>query len=362
MTFLRSIRTGVRSFRQGRWTLAVAAGVAGIAYGAPAGQAVAADVTAKFHHMLPPMSTAHRGFIAPWAKKIETASGGRIKINIFHTMQLGGKPPQLFDQAREGVADIVWALQSYTPGRFPVTAAFELPFMVDPKAEVTSQALHAFIEKHAMAEYSDVVPLAFHAHAGGAFHVREKGITKQADLQGMKIRGPSRAIGSALKLLGATPLFMPIPEVPVALSKGVMDATVIPFEVVPPFKIQQLVKFHSTVEGDRGLYSSTFMVVMNKAAFEKMPKDLQKIVTDNAGMKWSKEIGHAFDVGEAPGLKLAHAAKNTFTKIPAEEAARWRKTVQPVVDEWVAEMNKAGKNGAAMLKDANDLLDKYKKM
>lgn len=358
MTLFYSLKFG-RLVSGGLISAAVLAGVLTSFGGAKAADP---EVTLKFHHMLPPMSTAHRGFIMPWAKKIEKASNGRIKIKIFHTMQLGGKPPQLFDQAREGVADIVWALQSYTPGRFPVTAAFELPFMVDQKAGVTSQALHAFINKYAKEEYADVVPLAFHAHAGGAFHIRKKGVTTMADLKGMKVRGPTRAIGQALKLMGATPLFMPVPQVPVALSKGVMDATVIPFEVVPPFKIHELVKFHSTVEGDRGFYSSTFMVVMNKKKYNSMPADLRKIIDDNSGMAWSKEIGKAFDAGEAPGLKLAHARKNTFTKVSAEEAARWRKVVQPVADGWVAEMNKMGKDGAAMLKDANDLLDKYKNM
>ena len=353
------------SIKLGRWLasgLIGAAVLAGASTGQTGAKAADPEVTLKFHHMLPPMSTAHRGFIVPWAKKIKEASNGRIEIKIYPTMQLGGKPPQLFDQAREGVADIVWALQSYTPGRFPVTAAFELPFMVDQKAEVTSQALHAFIDKYAQKEYADVVPLAFHAHAGGAFHIRKKAITTMADLKGMKVRGPTRAIGEALKIMGATPLFMPVPQVPVALSKGVMDATVIPFEVVPPFKIHELVKYHATVEGDRGFYSSTFMVVMNKKKYNSMPADLRKIIDDNSGMAWSKSIGKAFDAGEAPGLKMAHARKNTFTKVSAEEAARWRKVVQPVADGWVADMNAKGMDGSAMLKDANMLLDKYKKM
>lgn len=352
-----------RSFNPSRWVLGIAAGavaLAGALTASPAAKAADPEVVLKFHHMLPPMSTAHKGFIVPWAQKIEKASNGRIQVKVFHTMQLGGKPPQLFDQAREGVADVVWALQAYTPGRFPVTSVFELPFMVDQNAEVTSQAMWDFIQKYGQDEYKDVKLLALHAHHGGAFHVREKGVTTMADVKGMKVRGPSRAIGDALKLMGATPLFMPVPEVPVALSKGVMDATVIPFEVVPPFKIHELVKFHSTIDGPRGFYSSTFMVAMNKKKYDSMPADLRKIIDDNSGMAWSKEIGHAFDVGETPGLKLANARKNTFTKVSAEEAARWRATVQPVVDEWVAEMNKAGKDGAALLKDANALLDKYK--
>lgn len=106
--------------------------------------AQAADVTLRVHQFLPPQATIPAKAIAPWAQKVEKDSNGRIKVQLFPTMQLGGKPPELFDQARDGVVDIVWTVLGYTPGRFPKTEAFELPFTVG-SAEASSRAFHEYV-------------------------------------------------------------------------------------------------------------------------------------------------------------------------------------------------------------------------
>src|SRR4030095_3192206 len=77
--------------------------------------AKAADVTLRLHHFLPPTSTVHTRLLDPWTKKVAELSGGKVEIQIFPSMQLGGKPPELYDQAKDGVVDIVWTLPGYTP-------------------------------------------------------------------------------------------------------------------------------------------------------------------------------------------------------------------------------------------------------
>ena len=130
--------------------------------------AVAADVTLRVHHFLPPMAPAQTDFIEPWAERVQTESEGRIEVQIFPSMQLGGRPPQLYDQVRDGVADVVWTVLGYTPGRFPTMEVFELPFM-PASAEATSQATQAFYESQpaAQEDFGDIHPLAFFTHAPG---------------------------------------------------------------------------------------------------------------------------------------------------------------------------------------------------
>ncbi|MGA0794873.1 MAG: C4-dicarboxylate ABC transporter, partial [Quisquiliibacterium sp.] len=101
----------------------------GMAVGAlgVSGQTRAAEVTLRFHQMLPPQAAIPAKAIAPWARKVEAESKGRIRVQLFPSMQLGGKPPELFDQARDGVVDLIWTVLGYTPGRFPKCEAFELP-------------------------------------------------------------------------------------------------------------------------------------------------------------------------------------------------------------------------------------------
>src|SRR5215207_2331369 len=138
---------------------------AGAAVASPAllreGHAQAPQVTVKMHHFLPPVSNGHAKFLAPWAKKVESDSQGRIKIDIFPSMQLGGAPPQLFDQVRDGVVDFVWTLPGNTPGRFPRIETMELPFIADKRAVPNSLALQEFAGQHLAAEFAEVHPICF---------------------------------------------------------------------------------------------------------------------------------------------------------------------------------------------------------
>ena len=273
-------------------------------------------------------------------------------------MQLGGKPPQLIDQARDGVVDIVWALPSYTPGRYPTAAVFELPFMVSTAAG-TTLAVQEFYEKHMRDEFSDVHPLLFHVHARGVIHTKNP-VEKIDDLAGMKIRAPSRSIVKALEAMGATPVFMPVPALPEALSKGVVDGAVIPWEITIPLKISELVDNHAVTPGPRGLYTSVFVLAMNKAKYDGMPADLRKILDDHSGMTMAAWVGKAWDEIEQPGLAKAKES-GTVREMSPDQVAKMREITASVTAEWIAEMDKACKNGAALLKDANALIDKHTK-
>ena len=223
----------------------------GAALTAMASGAWAQTVTLRFHQMLPPQATIPAKAIKPWAEAVEKASGGRIKVQLFPSMQLGGKPPELFDQAKDGVIDLTWTVLGYTPGRFPKTEAFELPFTTG-SAEASSKAFQEFVQTQAMDEFKDVKLIAVHTHGPGMFHSKDP-INKLEDLKGMKVRGGSRVINIMLEQLGATPVGMPVPAVGEALSKGVISATTIPWEVVPAVKVQQIVKNHTGFSGDKGL-------------------------------------------------------------------------------------------------------------
>ncbi|WP_299390997.1 TRAP transporter substrate-binding protein [Pelagibius sp.] len=326
--------------------------------GLAAGPAVAQEVTLRLHHFLPPPSTTHKDFIAPWAEKVEAESGGRIKIEIYPAMQLGGKPPQLYDQVRDGVVDIVWTLPGYTAGRFPTIEVFELPFMA-ASAEATSQAAQAFYEKHARAEFADVHPLMVHVHAPGTLHIRGTEVRSLEDLKGLKVRAPTRLTNIALKELGATPVGMPVPAVPEALSKGVVEGTMLPYEVTLPLKVHELTQSHTEVGGERGLYTAVFLFAMNKARYDALPEDLRQVIDANSGIPLAKKIGRLWDEAEAPGRDAAAKLGDSFHVIEGEELARWQAATAPVVDTWLASMAEAGKDGEALLAEARALVAQY---
>lgn len=323
-----------------------------------AGQAMAQTVTLRLHQMLPAQATIPARALVPWAQKVEKESGGKIKVQLFHAMQLGGgSPATLFDQAKDGVVDLTWTVLGYTPGRFPKTEVFELPFM-SGNAESSSKALQEYVEKFAADEFKDVKLIAVHTHGPGLFHTKQP-VTGLETLRGMKVRGGSRIINNMLTTLGATPVGMPVPAVTEALSKGVIDGTTIPWEVVPSLKVHELVKNHTTFAGNKGLYTQTFAFSMNKGSYDKLPPDLKKVIDANSGIETAAMFGRAMDEGDKAGREIAVKAGNNIVALEAAETQRWLRTASTVESDWVAEVAKKGIDGKKLAAEARALIAKY---
>ncbi len=323
------------------------------------GSALAADVTLNLHQFLPAQANVPKLVLDVWADNVEKDSGGRIKINRYPSMQLGGKPPELMDQAIDGVADIVWTVVGYTPGRFPSTEVFELPFMMT-NARAASRAYWEMFEKHMKdTEFKDVHILGTWVHGPGMIHTKDP-VTDASDLQGMKIRGGSRSVNSLLTKLGATPVGMPVPAVPEGLSKGVIDGTTIPWEVTAALKVPELVKNHTEFTG-KALYTLTFVLAMNKDKYESLPDDLKAVVDKNSGLEFSVFAGGTQADSDAPARKKAADAGNNIITLDEAQTAEWRKLAQPIYDEWVADMKSKGLDGQALIDEARMLIEKYSK-
>lgn len=310
--------------------------------------------TLRVHQMLPAQATIPSKAIAPWAQRVEEASGGRLKFELYPAMQLGGAPPDLFDQAKDGVVDLIWTVLGYTPGRFPKSEVFELPFMVT-KAEATSVAFQQFVEANSIDEFAGVKLLCVHTHGPGLFHTKDP-VTKLEDLKGMKIRGGSRIINGLLAGLGAEPVGMPVPQVPEALSTGVINGTTIPWEVTPALKVAELVHNHTGFSGTHGLYTQTFAFTMNLDRYNSLPDDLKALIDQNAGVETARAFGAAMDAGDAVGLKIAQDAGNSIVTLDEAETQRWKDAAQPTIDKWYADATAAGFDGKALHEAAQALI------
>ena len=316
----------------------------------------AQDVTLKVHHFLPAGSAANTMFIQPWCDRIAKDSGGKMKCQIYPSMQLGGTPPQLYDQVKDGVVDVIWTLPGYTAGRFPLVEVFELPFMMNEPVG-TSKALWEYVQQYAPNEFADVKLIATHVHGPGVFHTTNKQIKSLADLKGMKVRAPTRQTNRFLAALGATPVAMPVPQVGEALAKGVIDGAVIPWEVVPSVKVQELTKFHTETDASApAFYTSAFIFAMNKAKYASLPPDLKKVIDANSGVELSGQIGKAFAEADVIGEKTVPAS--SVNVIPRAELDAWIKLGVPVADAWVADVSAKGANGKQLLEGAKALINK----
>ena len=324
-----------------------------------AGSAMAQEVTLNMHQFLPAQANVPKLVLDVWAANVEKDSGGRIEVKHYPSMQLGGKPPELMDQVIDGAADIIWTVVGYTPGRFPSTEVFELPFMMT-NARAASHAYWEMFEKHMKdTEFKDVHILGTWVHGPGMIHTKDP-VNTPADLQGMKIRGGSRSINSLLTKLGATPVGMPVPAVPEGLSKGVIDGTTIPWEVTAALKVPELVKNHTEFSG-AALYTLTFVLAMNKDVYEGLPDDLKKVIDKNSGLEFSVFAGGTQADSDGPARQKAVDAGNNIITLDEAQTAEWRKLSQPIYDEWVADMKTKGLDGQALIDEARMLIEKYSK-
>ena len=337
-------------------------GAAAAVLGTPALSGLAQQtVTLKFHTFMAPQSNVWISMHKAWMEKVEKDSGGRIKFEAYPAMQLGGTPVQLYDQARDGVVDIVWTLPGSTAGRFPRVEVFELPFMMS-NAEATSKAYWEYVQTMAPDEFKETHVIALHVHGPGMFHSASKQIKTHSDLKGMKVRGPTRQITKMLSSVGATPVGMPLPQIPDALSKGTIDACVIPWEVVPSVKVHELTKFHSEFDSNGpALYTTTFVMAMNKAKYDGLAPDLKKVIDANSGLATSAWLGKTQQGNDPAGRKSAVDRGNTLYTFPASERQEFIKLSGAIENEWAADMDKRNFDGKKLLATAKELIAKHGK-
>ena len=320
--------------------------------------AMAQEVTLRLHQFLPPPAPVPAQILKPWGEMVAEASDGRIKIEHFDAMSLGGRPPELMDQARDGVVDLAMTVVGYTPGRFPQTEVFELPFMMtDPVA--TSKAYWEMVETEWQdGEYSDVKVLGAWVHGPGQIHT-QNGVSSLEDMEGLTLRGPTRIINDLLSELGAEPVGMPLPSIPEALSKGVVEGTVIPWEVTTAIRLSELVGNHTEFSGDEALYTAAIVLVMNRASYDALPDDLKAILDAESGEKLSAFAAQVMWDMDPPARQIAEDAGNSITILDEAEVARWKDAAQPVIDRWVADMEAKGIDGAALIEQARALIEKH---
>ncbi|MEK9555417.1 MAG: TRAP transporter substrate-binding protein [Gammaproteobacteria bacterium] len=326
-----------------------------------ASSAFAADYTLKLHHLLGPKAPAHTKMLEPWAKQIEEKTGGRVKIDIYPAMSLGGKPPQLIKQARDGVVDIVWTVNGYTPGLFPRTEVFELPFIHTNDPRATNLAMREMFDEYLAEEYAGTKVMFLHVHQGQAIHTVDKLVRTPADVAGMKLRIPTRTGSWVIEALGAAPTAMPVPALPQALSKKVVDGALIPWEIIPPLKLQDLTKYQ--IEGHNGVRfgTTTFQVTMNQNTWNSLPKDIQKAIDEVNSEAWVAEVGTIWSNSDKGGIAVAVKAGNEHVVLTEAETNAFRDAIEPVVDRWIAEVGEKGIDGRKLVETARKLVAKHSK-
>ena len=320
-------------------------------------RADAPQVTFKLHHSFSAVSAPHEKFLAPWARKVEAESGGRIRIDLFPSMQLGGAPAHLLDQARDGLADIVWAAPGAWPGRFPKSEVFELPFVLSHRALVNSKAMEDFAAANLQDEFHEVHPLCFSCRDRGVLHTA-RAIKSIADLRGLRLHVPNRLAGESVHALGAQGVSVPTPQVPMALIAHAIDGCLDPWDAVPGLRFNDSLKNHTDF-AEHALSTSTFVLAMNKQAYERLPHELKTVIDSNSGQTGAGMAGTMWDLEASAVAGAARDRGDDVVVLSGEALSPWRKATEPVIALWQKQMTERKLDGDKLLAGVNSLLTKY---
>jgi TRAP-type C4-dicarboxylate transport system substrate-binding protein len=313
----------------------------------------AKTINLRFSSPFPNMQTITGKIIAPWIEEIHKASDGKVNIRLYPAGALG-KASDQFNLAEKGIADLSYHLSDYTPGRFPLTTVFSLPFMV-PSGEKVSRAMWKIFQKEAayQEEYSKVKVLALFGHPGGHFHTVKKPLRTIADFNGIKMRTANPSISKALRLWGAIPVSMPITETYQSLERNVIDGTVLVWEGMGVFKLNEVTRYTTVAD----LYTMPMMIVMNKDKWESLPPAIQQLFEDTTGLKMSMAAGAAFDSMEIPFRKQSLEKGMEEIILAPEELKKMKDSTIPLQEEWVKEMSAKGYPAQQILNTALSLID-----
>lgn len=324
---------------------------------AATGSAQAQEYTFTLHHFLGPQAPAHSQMLVPWAERVAEASGGRVQIEIFPSMTLGGRPPELITQARDGVVDLVWTVNGYTPGLFPRSEVIELPNVFENDAVSANLALADMFDEHLAQEYRGVEVMFLHTHGGQALHTRDREVRSPADVAGMTLRTPSRVGGWTIEALGASAVATPVPELPQALQRGTVEGALIPFEIIPPLQLQEQTQYQIEGHGGYRMGTALFQVSMNQDRWDSLPEDIQAAFRAASDREWLRIAGEVWNGTEAGGLGVATRAGNTHIVWTEEETAVFREVLEAVVNRWIADAE--GFDAAALVARARELVAQH---
>lgn len=264
-----------------------------------------------------------------FAKEVETRTAGRIQMTPFPGGTLT-KAPQIYDGVVSCITDLGTSCFAYTLGRFPILAAIDLPLGY-PNGKVASIVADKFARSAGATELKDVKLLYVHAHGPGLLHTK-KPVRTLEDLKGMKIRATGLS-ASVVEALGGIPVAMPQGDTYEALQKGVVDGTFAPIETLKGWKQAEVIKY-TTECYDIG-YTTGMFVVMNLNQWNSLsPADRKTI--EAVANEWVDVHGEAWDKADEDGKAFTKSLGNELIPLSAEESARWRKAVEPVINDFIA--------------------------
>ena len=321
-------------------TLALTAGFA-----APAAQAQ----ELRLSTFVPPVHIIYREIIVPWGKDVEKQTGGQVKVTLYPSMQLGGKPPELFRQAIDGVADLVFTLPGYTSPAFPRVGIIELPGLKEDGFAATDM-MWDLLDPYLLPEFKGTKVIAlWGAEDAGLMTRTNKAYRTMDDLKGLRIRAPSAAQAKQVEFMGAVPIAAPITQVYPGLERGTMDGAMVPFTTILDFRLGEVAKGF-TISGPI-FGRSVFLIAMNQKKYDGLSPANRAVIDKLSGRGLSRKATDVY-IKRAEQAVASVRGKADIYELPKSEQQRISKTLRPIIDEWIRDSEAKGIPAKDMLRRA----------
>jgi TRAP-type C4-dicarboxylate transport system substrate-binding protein len=300
----------------------------------------------KLASFVPPTHSIWAGVLMPWAKKVDELSKGKLKITGYPSMQLGGKPPELYRQMVQGIADIIFTVPGYTSADFPMLGLTELPGTASNAFDGTNKLWDRLKQGYFEKEFADAKVLMLWNSDNAGLMTRDKLIKRHEDVKGMRVRAPSEAQSKQIDFMGGIGVSMPVTQIYQGLERGTIDATQIPMSAMIDFKLIEVVK---SLTINTPLGRSPFLVSLQRKRYEKLPGELRTIIDDTTGAKLSHEGSSDYDAQNKKAIELAKKERQVY-ELSKKEHDEWLAFFAPLIKSEGERVDKLGLPGTKLIK------------
>lgn len=292
----------------------------------------AAPKKLKLSHYLPPQHQINIEF-RRWADELRKLSNGQLDIEVFPAGQMG-PPPQQFDLARKGLADIAFVFTALAPGRFPMTDMMSAPFLFArddgmPISAADASHIASNLSNQVAPEFAGTNILYFLITTSSGLFMRDKLVRTPNDVKGLRIRPTSPVVATHLQAWGASPATIAPTELADAIRKGVVDGAVFNFEGGKVFQLQQAVRKVSLISDSVGIFS----LVMNSNTLEGLQPELRKLIIDTTGPDVGRRVGAIYDKNEEDGEKIFRQAGVEIIRIKGNDIEPFKKLTKQITEQ-----------------------------
>lgn len=313
----------------------------------------AEPITLTFANQNPDTSWSGMHAIGPWAKQVEEATGGRVKIQIYYSQTLC-KGKDTWEATKNGITDIGWCFHGYWPGLTPLADVVSLPALPFKTAEKGSEVLWKLYQKYPaiQKEFADNKILLLFTSNPYILITTQKPVKTLEDIKGMKIRMSGGPPTDMMKALGGTPMLIPMPDNYISMQKGVIDGMGAPWEAIHGFRLYEVVNYYT----EAPFPAVYFSIAMNQRKWDSLPKDIQDAIMSVSALEGSKFWGrNFFDTAKEGVMEKVKTTGKTIEvyALPDDERQRWLEVAgKPIWDQWVKNMEAKGHSDAQGILDS----------